>query len=683
MFSKKNRVTVEVGEAKPGETAPRRNVGAKEFAWKTPGNMSNVDTIYTFFQWSVMQYGPRQAMGQRKIVNVHTEEKMVTKKVDGVDTQVAKKWNYFELSPYSFITYKELDTIVKQIASGLIHLGVKAHEERMHIYAQTCSEWMQTALACCSQGIPVVTAYDTLGEEGLTHSMVQTNTVAVLVDNYNLASLVNPLQKGTDIRIIIYRDDIEDQESNKDIQALRAIGDFKILSFSELKNLGKENPVEPSLPKPEDVAMIMYTSGSTGPPKGVVLLNSTVVAGVAGVTGNIHQKIIRPGDKILAFLPLAHIFEFTLELANFYWGSTLGYGNPKTISDVSVRKCKGDIREFRPTIMVGVPAVWEMVRKGILNKVKSRPGVVQKIFWAAYYTKLNLNNYGIPVPLVDSLIFKEVKEATGGQLRYVMNGGAPLSRDCQVFISNLIAPLLIGYGLTETNANTTLMTPDQFEYGTQGHLTHAVTVKLVDVPEAGYYAKNNQGEVFIKGDPVSPYYYKNEVETKAAFTEDGWFMTGDIAEWTPNGHLKLVDRKKNLVKTQNGEYIALEKLESVYRSNPYVNNICVYADQNRLKPIAIVFPMEKAIHDLCAQQGIDVHEDVAHDPKIVKVIHNSLLETGKSGGLKGVELVAGVVVSPIEWTPQNGYLTSAQKLQRKKILEANKTDVERVYKESS
>ncbi|ANB13426.1 long-chain fatty acid-CoA ligase FAA4 [Sugiyamaella lignohabitans] len=681
-FFHRSASTVEVGPAKPGETAPRRNIHAKDHAWTTPDDVPGVDTIYKLFKKNVELYDTRYAMASRVIKTIHTEEKMVTKKIDGKDQKVPKKWQYYELTPYHNITYRELDTLVSNIASGLVKLGVKPNgEERFHIYAQTCAEWLQTALACSSQGIPVVTAYDTLGEEGLTHSMVETETVGVLVDGANLHTLLRPLKKATKIKYIIYRQDIEDANYDKDIEELKALReDIQVLRFEDLVALGKANSIPASPPSPEDTALIMYTSGSTGTPKGVILLQKTVVGGVAGVAGNIDHKTICPGDKVLAFLPLAHIFEFTLELGCIHWGATLGYANPKTLSDVSVKNCLGDIREYKPDIMVGVPTVWENVRKGILSKIKENPSIVQKIFWAAYYAKLGLSHYGIPVPLVDTLIFKKVKDATGGNVKFVMNGGAALSKDTQVFISTLIAPLLIGYGLTETNANCSLMSPRNFEFGTQGELTHGVTVKLVDVPDAGYFAKNNQGEVFIKGNPVSPQYFKNEKETKDAFTEDGWFMTGDIGEWTPSGSLKLIDRKKNLVKTLHGEYIALEKLESTYRSNPYVANICVYADSSHVKPIAIIVPAEKAIHELCSDKKIDIHEDVAQDPRITSVIHKSILETGKAAGLSGVELLAGIVISPIEWTPQNGYVTSAQKLQRKKILEANKKAVEDVFK---
>lgn len=676
--------SVIVGEASPGETAPRRNVGAKDGPWKYPDNNPEMNSIWTIFEWAVKTYSDSYAMASREIVGLHEEEKMVTKKIDGELRKVPKKWQFYELSKYSYVTYAETLSIVKNYAAGIISLGIKpSGKEVFHIYGQTSAAWLQTALACNANGIPIATAYDTLGEEGITHSLVQTESVGIFVDNTILNTLVKPLQKATNIRIIIYREDIKDPSSDKSIKAILELRpNMKIYSYNEVIALGKENYVEPITPKPEDLALIMYTSGSTGPPKGVVLTNANVAAGIAGATANVTHQVIPPGSRLLAFLPLAHILEFTFEMATLYWGGVLGYGTVKTLSDVSVRNCLGDIREFKPTVMVGVPAVWENVRKGIISKISQLPRLVQKVFWTAYYAKTTLASFGLPLPLVDTLIFSKVKEATGGQLSYVMNGGAGISPDTQQFITNLVCPMLIGYGLTETNANTCLMTPYSFSYGSQGELTHAVTIKLVDVEDAGYLAKNNQGELYVKGPSVSAEYYKNPEETKAAYTEDGWFRTGDIGEWTSNGHIKLIDRKKNLIKTANGEYIAIEKLETVYRSNSFVGNICVYADENKVKPIAIIVPNHAAIINLAKELKVDTHEDISHEPKIKEAIQKSIIETGSKSGLKGIELIMGVVISRVEWSPQNGFLTSAQKLERRKILADNKTEIDELYNNS-
>lgn len=241
----------------------------------------------------------------------------------------------------------------------------------------------------------------------------------------------------------------------------------------------------------------------------------------------------------------------------------MGYGNPKTLSDTSVRNCKGDIKEFRPSILVGVPAVWESVRKGIVAKVDGGSPIVKNLFWSALATKSFLMSSGLPgSSVLDAVVFKKVKEATGGRLRFCMNGGGPIAKDTQRFISMVIAPMISGYGLTETTAMGALMDPMHWSDTSLGDIPSSVEIKLVDYAEAGYYTKNKppQGEIWLRGPTIISEYYENEEETRAAITSDGWFKSGDIGEWDANGHLRIIDRKKNLVKTLNGEYIALEKV---------------------------------------------------------------------------------------------------------------------------
>jgi len=159
------------------------------------------------------------------------------------------------------------------------------------------------------------------------------------------------------------------------------------------------------------------------------------------------------GDFVLNFLPLAHILEFVLENATIIWGAAMGYGNPRTLSDKAVRNCKGDIRELRPTILAAVPAVWETVKKGIMDQVSKLPAFKQKMFWGAMSLKGALLQMGLPgVAMIDNVVFKKVKEATGGRLRISMNGGGPIAKETQYFISMAICPMIMGYGLTETSA---------------------------------------------------------------------------------------------------------------------------------------------------------------------------------------------------------------------------------------
>ena len=550
-----------------------------------------------------------------------------------------------------------------------------------------------------SQSMPMVTAYDILGEEGLKHSMLQTQSKAIYCDPHLLPNLMKPLKEAKNIKYVIYSTDAEAKQEN--IDNLKHAYDYlTIMSFEELKQLGEKNPVDPVPPNPQDLCCIMYTSGSTGVPKGVPIKHEAVLAAIAGVTTIIGQYI-GPGDKLLTYLPLAHILEFVFENACMYWGSTMGYGNPKTLSDVSMRNSKGDIREFKPTIMVGVPAVWESVKKGVIAKVNSGSIVLRSLFWAALAAKSFLLHWGLPgTAVLDAAVFKNVKEATGGELRVCMNGGGPVSRETQNFISMAITPMIGGYGLTETTCMGALMDPMHWTDNSVGDIPSSIEVKLVDFAEAGYFTNTTppQGEVWIRGTPVMSGYFNNDKETAEAMSSDGWFKTGDIGEFDKNGHLRIIDRKKNLVKTLNGEYIALEKLESTYRSNPIVGNICVYADTTQTKPVAIIVPAEPALKKIAKEHGIEGTgiEDLSHNKKLNPIVLKEIQNTGRQAGLAGVEIIDGLVMADEEWNPSNvsvyqplciyhtnmglqGMTTAAQKINRRAILGKWQKEVDKAY----
>jgi long-chain acyl-CoA synthetase len=637
-----------------GETIPRRHPLTADGLITKPAD--NISTLYELVTVSVQKFGNAKAMGSRRLVRTHQETKQVKKMVDGVEQQIDKNWTFFELSPYEYLTFNDYEKLVLNIGSGLRKLGMKK-EDRVHLFAATSSNWLAMSHAAASQSMPIVTAYDTLGEEGLRHSMVATGAKAIFLDPHLLPTLGNVLKDAAEVRYVIWNS--QNQVKQDHINNLKSsFSHLKIVSIKELEKMGKDNPSDPVPPTPEDLCCIMYTSGSTGTPKGVPLKHKNVVAAVAGVSAVVHP-FIGPGDGLLTYLPLAHILEFVFENASLYWGSTMGYGNPKTLSDNSVKNCAGDIREFKPSVLVGVPAVWESVKKGIAAKVAAGGPILSNVFWGGLWAKQQLLSTGLPgAGLLDALVFKRIKEATGGRLKLCMNGGGPVSQETQKFISMAIAPMIGGYGLTETNAMGAIMNPLEWTTDALGAMPACIEIKLVDFPDAGYYATNKpnpQGEIWIRGASVMEEYYKNEKETAEAIAPGGWFKTGDIGEWDQNGHLKLIDRKKNLVKTLNGEYIALEKLEAIYRSAPVVGNICVYAEADKAKPVAIIVPLEPALKKLADSNGVQGAslEELVHNKKLQNAVLKELQNVGRQGGLSGIEIIEGVVMSDEEWTPQN------------------------------
>ncbi|KAL3423268.1 AMP-binding enzyme [Phlyctema vagabunda] len=656
-MSRKPPFTVEVpGSIKvQGETIPRRNAKEPNALLSEPE--PGVATVFDIVQRAAKKFGTGNAVGWRKLIKKHEETKKVKKMVGGELQEVDKTWTYFEMSSYSYLSFIEYERLALQLGAGIRSLGL-VKDDRVHIYATTSAHWLAIAHGAVSQSMPIVTAYDTLGEEGLRHSLVATKAKAIFVEPHLLKTLMISLEYAKEIKYIIYNDLQPQEVDNEEIAKLKeSHPDLKFMSFDELRKLGEENPVDAVPPSSDDLCCIMYTSGSTGTPKGVPIKHKAVVAAVAGEY-TILGDSLGPKDALLTFLPLAHIFEFVVEHLFLFLGATMGYGTVRTLSASSMRNCKGDIQEFRPTLLVGVPAVWETVKKGIVAQVNSGSAAVQKLFWGALQTKSMLLSKGLPgTGVLDAVVFKKVKMATGGRLRLTMNGGGPIAKDTQEFISLAIAPMINGYGMTETTAMGTLCDPMAWTSNAHGDIPSCIEIKFVDFPDAGYFATNDppQGEVWIRGHSVLEEYYENPEESASAITPDGWFKTGDIGEWDKNGHLRIIDRKKNLVKTLNGEYIALEKLESVYRSATVVANICVYASASESKPIAIIVPAEPALKALAEEIGVEGHGlgDLVHNEKLQKAVLKQLQSVGSKANFAAMEIIDGVVLADEEWLPQN------------------------------
>ncbi|EGG11621.1 uncharacterized protein MELLADRAFT_102462 [Melampsora larici-populina 98AG31] len=669
--------SIEIGDSVPvGETKIRRSYKSTHELVTSPA--AGITTLPDVLEHAAKTFPTANAVGWRDIIKVHKEVKKVTKVIGGKEITEDKVWEFYELSDYKYWTFKQFLEEASVISNGLAELGL-TKEHKFNIYSSTKPAWQIMANACGRQAITFATAYDSLGVEGLEHSINEPDVVGLFTNSNLLTTLASVIDKTPTLKYVIYDGESNEKAMSK-IQELRP--DVRVLSYDELRELGTKNEHPTVKADPEDIACIMYTSGSTGKPKGVLITHTNLIASIGGVH-TLLGDFLDPKDALLAYLPLAHILEFIVELSCISMGVVMGYGAVKTLTDASVRNCVGDIKAFKPTVMVGVPAVWELIRKGILSKVKAGGKLKERVFNGAMFLKKS------PLPfvggLMDTVVFKQVREQTGGRLRYALSGGAALSRETQEFLSNALVTVLQGYGLTESCGMCAILPPDYMQYGAVGAPVPSIEVKLVDVPDAGYFSTNTplqQGEVWIRGPSVTKGYFKREDVTKESITEDGWFKTGDIAQWNPDGTLAIIDRKKNLIKLAGGEYIALEKLESIYKSCSLVNNLCVHADSNANRPMAIVLPHEKNLDVLCKEIGLGGGKEfglLCSDEKVKEVILKELNEMGKKAGFKPLEMIQCVILSADEWTPENGCVTAAQKLNRREILNRYQDEVKKVY----
>ncbi|KAG6816768.1 hypothetical protein H0H93_007779 [Arthromyces matolae] len=674
--------SVEIGSpAAPGEGATRRSALSPETLVTQP--FEGIDTVYDILCYAARVHGTRKAIGWRDVIDIVEEEKDVTKIVEGKEVTEKKKWKYFQLSDYKYINFVEIKEAVSEIARGLVELGVTT-EDVFNVYAATSPSWQFISHACTSISTTIATAYDTLGEDGLTYSLNEPDCIGIFTNAELLPTVQKVLAKTPTVKYVIY----DGEASPSILEQIRSIREVKAYSITELRELGKDKPTEPlesRRPKPDTTACIMYTSGTTGNPKGVLITHGNLVASIGAVYYHIGHHLSYD-DSYLAYLPLAHVLEYIVELIILFVGMPAGYGRVKTLTDASVRNCKGDLSAFRPSILVGVPAVWETIRKGILAKVHSGGTIKKSVFNGAY----NAKKANVPVlaQLADSVVLSGVRAATGGRLRLALSGGAAVSRETQEFLTTALVTVLQGYGLTESCGMCTILPPELMRYNSVGLPMPSIEVKLRDVEEAGYFSTNNppQGEICIRGPSVTKGYYKrpdlNEDET--VFTKDGWFRTGDVGQWNPDNTLSIIDRIKNLVKLQNGEYIALERLESVYKSCNLVGNICVHASQDAKQPLAIIIPHEahlrNAIHNIKGLEASVELGDLCKDQRVKDLVLKEINLTGKKNGFKPQELLQAVVLTPDEWTPESGLVTAAQKIQRGKIAKAFDAEIKEIYK---
>ncbi|PPR07077.1 hypothetical protein CVT24_010978 [Panaeolus cyanescens] len=649
-----------------------------------------VFTIPDLVDYAVKKYGERySAVAWRDVIRIHEEQKEVVKVVAGKEVKETKVWKLAELGPYQFINYVEFDKKIKSVAAGLIQLGIKK-EHVVNIYSQTSVNWQLLSHACILLSTTIATAYDTLGVEGLQHSLNEPESYGLFTNAELLSVLLQVLPNTPHLQVVVY-DGIATPSIVESLKSCRP--DITFIHLDELITLGSTldptqfaSTLKERRPTPDTLACIMYTSGSTGAPKGVCLSNSNLIASVGSIS-LVFGPHIGEGQIYLAYLPLAHVLEFMVELAALFVGITSGYARPKTLTDAGVKNCRGDLAELKPHIMFGVPSVWETIRKGIVGKLNEAGFIKQALFNGALAAKK------AQTPLLSGLgekvVLSKLKEATGGRLVFAMNGGAPISEATQEFLSLTVMPMFQGYGMTETCGMCCLLPPEAMRFGAVGLPVPSLEVKFLDVPSAGYLSSNSppQGEICVRGPSLTKGYYKrpdlNDDET--IFTKDGWFRTGDVGQWNEDGTISVIDRIKNLVKLQHGEYIALERLEVIYKSSNFVTNLCIHATSGAPRPLAIIIPHEvnlrqalKSNPKLSNLAQEDLHTLCSHED-VKALVLKACVDLGRQNGFKPVELICGVVLTATEWTPENGLVTAAQKVVRNKIAKTFESDINNIY----
>lgn len=631
------------------------------------------DTLDKLFNHAVQRFGEAQCLGTRDILSEENEVQPSGK--------VFKK---LILGEYKWLSYNDVDTIISHFGNGLAALGQQP-KSTIAIFCETRAEWMLTAQACFRHNFPLVTFYATLGEDAIAYGLNETGVTHLVTSTELLETrLKNVLPQIPKLKHVIYVD-------QKKVSTEGYPPGLILHSMQAVQDLGKlpENAEIPVVkPQPSDLAVVMYTSGSTGKPKGVMIVHSNLIAGMTGQCERIPG--LGPDDTYIAYLPLAHVLEMTAEISCVTYGCRIGYSSPQTLSDQSTKikkGSKGDCSVLRPTLMAAVPEIMDRINRNVMSKVQEMSVIQKTLFTLGYKYKLEQIKRGYDAPLCNALLFGKVKKLLGGRVRMMLSGGAPLSSATQRFMNVCFCcPVGQGYGLTETCGAGTITEVADISTGRVGAPLICCEIRLRDWAEGGYTSKDlphPRGEILIGGPNVTMGYYRTDGNDQDFFVDDNgqrWFCTGDVGEIYPDGCLQIVDRKKDLVKLQAGEYVSLGKVESALKMCQLIDNICAYANSEQNYVISFVVPNQKTLTELARQRGITgTWEEICIHSDMEREVLAEIKEVATKIKLQRFEIPVKVVLSPEPWTPETGLVTDAFKLKRKELKNHYLDHIERMY----
>lgn len=557
----------------------------------------------------------------------------------------------------------ELYEAMIKTALGLIKYGLQPGD-RVAILSENRPHWAISDLAILSCGAIDVPIYTTNTPEQCAYVLRDSGSKFIFVSTKILLNKI--LEKFSSLpsleKIIIF--DMEEGVEGSD----------KIIRFEDLQRAGEGgNPqiVEDRISNlgPDNFLTFIYTSGTTGEPKGVMLTHGNLLSNIESSASILP---INEKDEFLSFLPLSHSFErMGGYYTSLYCGATINYAE-------SIEKLVDNLGEIKPSFMCAVPRIFEKVYAGFQQQLKNAPPLKKKIMgWALLVgnkvSRLKEEGKNIPFFLnlqfgiAEKLVFSKLQKKLGGRIRFLVSGGAPLSSEIERFFHSAGILVLEGYGLTETSPVIAVNRVEKYRFGSVGSVIPGVEVKIAD-----------DGEILVRGPNVMKGYYKKETETKESFTDDGWFKTGDIGEIDKDGFLKITDRKKELIKTAGGKFVAPQPIENKIKLFPVVDQVVVIGDK-RPYCIALIVPNFDELKKVLKEKGIEEEnvENLINNQEVLKIYEG--IKDKINQDLAPFEQIKKLHLLKTPFTQENNMLTPTLKARRSVITKVYYEEIEKVY----
>lgn len=579
-------------------------------------------------------------------------------------------------SPYEWMTYSQVRKKAHFFGSALVQKGfAPSNDTTIGIFSQNRTEWVISDLGCMTFSMVTAPLYSTLGPKGYEYIINLTSMKLIVVDDLEKASnLLSQIEKmPTLTHIVIMDSPISDQVKGQAKEA-----NIEVITFEEMLTLGETNLQDPKPCKPDDMAVIRFTSGTTGVPKGAMTTHRNLVANVAAIYSLINRvHACEPGSVSISYLPLAHTYEHTLEAMLFLHGCSIGFfrGDVKTLVQ--------DMQVLKPDVFPSVPRLANRLYDKIMGGVNSASFIKRSLFNLAYWLKSGDSQKGIlrTDTWSDYLVFNKVQALLGGKVKWMITGSAPIAPEVLEFFRIVLGVQISeAYGQTETAAATSCTVPGETQAGHVGPPLPCNMMKVVDIPEMGYFASEGKGEVCIKGENIFKGYYKNQEKTDETLDADGWLHSGDVGQWLPNGTLKIIDRKKHIYKLAQGEYVAPEKIETVLSRSNLIAQAFVYGESLKASNVAIIVPDEEELQRIAKGKNINESmQDLCKNETIREAIKTELANVSKAGNLCGFEKVWDFSLQPEQFSIENGLLTPTMKNKRVTIKERFQPEIDDMY----